>query len=124
MDRARYVGKGAELSCHHWVPSPLSSAFTCLPTEKFPEPSPYGFLGRLHSLLGFPGGSAGKGSTCNEGDLGSIPGWGRFPGEGKGYPLQCSGLENFMHYTVHGVTKRWTGLSDFHFTFIAISMTD
>ena len=90
MDRGRYVGRGAELSWHHWVPSPLSSTFTCLPMEKFPEPSPYGFLGRLHSLLGFPGGSAGKESTCNEGDLGSILGWGRFPGEGIGYPVQYS----------------------------------
>ena len=39
-------------------------------------------------FLGFPGGSAGKKSTCSEGDLGSIPGLGRSPGEGKGYPLQ------------------------------------
>jgi len=44
--------------------------------------------------LGFPGGSAGKESTCNAGDLGSIPGLGRSPGEGEGYPLQYSGLEN------------------------------
>ena len=43
--------------------------------------------------MGFPCGSAGKESTCNKGDLGSIPGLGRSPGEGKGYPLQCSGLE-------------------------------
>ena len=40
--------------------------------------------------LGFPGGSAGKESACNEGDLGLIPGLGRYPGEGKGYPLQYS----------------------------------
>ena len=63
----------------------------------------------------FPGGSAGKESAYNAGDLGSIPGLGRFSGEGKGYPLQCSGLENSMNYTVHGVTKSHTGLSDFHF---------
>ena len=123
MDRARYVGRGSELSCHHWVPSPLSSTFTCLPTEKFPEPC-HGFLGRLHSLLGFPGGSAGKESTCIEGNLGLIPGWGRFPGERKGYPLQYSGLENSMDCVVHRVTKRWTRLSDLNFTFIAVSMTD
>ena len=43
---------------------------------------------------GFLGGSAGKESTCNEGDLGSIPGLGRAPGEGNGYPLQYSCLEN------------------------------
>ena len=43
---------------------------------------------------GFPCGPAGKESTCNEADLGSIPGLERSPGEGKGYPLQYSGLEN------------------------------
>ena len=47
-------------------------------------------------FLDFPCGSAGKESTCNAGDLGSIPGLGRSPGEGKGYPLQYSGLENSM----------------------------
>ena len=64
---------------------------------------------------GFPGGSTGKDSACNAGDLGSIPGLGRSPGEGNGYPLQYSGLENSMDYTVHGVTKSWTQLRDFHF---------
>ena len=49
--------------------------------------------------LGFPGASAGKESTCNVGDLGSIPGLGRSPGEGKGYPLQYSGLKNSMDYS-------------------------
>ena len=44
-------------------------------------------------------------SASNVGDLGSIPGLGRSPGEGKGYPLQYSGLESFMHCIVHGVTK-------------------
>ena len=47
-------------------------------------------------FLGFPCGSAGKESSCSVGDLGSIPGLGRHPGEGKGYPLQYSGLENSM----------------------------
>ena len=42
-------------------------------------------------LMGFPGGSAGKESTCNEGNPSSIPGSGRSPGEGKGYTLQYSG---------------------------------
>ena len=46
--------------------------------------------------LGFPGVSDGKESTCNAGDLGSIPGLGRYPREGKGYPLQYSALENSM----------------------------
>ena len=54
---------------------------------------------------GFPGGSADKESACSEGDLGSIPGLGRSPGEGKGYPLQCSGLENSMDCIVHWVAK-------------------
>ena len=48
----------------------------------------------LNSTLGFPCGSAGKEPACNAGDLGSIPGLGRSPKEGKGYPLQYSGLEN------------------------------
>ena len=62
--------------------------------------------------MGFPGGSAGKESTCNAGDLGLIPGLGRSPREGNGYPLQYSGLENSMDCTVHGVTKSLTSLSD------------
>ena len=69
-------------------------------------------------LLGFPCVSAGKESACNVGDLGSIPGLGRSPGEGKGYPLQYSGLENSMDSIVHGVLKSQTGLSDFHFHFL------
>ena len=51
------------------------------------------------------------------GDLDSIPGLGRSPGEGKGYPLQYSGLENSMDCIVHGVAKSWTQLSEFHFHF-------
>ena len=65
-------------------------------------------------FLGFPRGSAGKESAFNAGDLGSIPGLGRSPGEGKGYSLQYSGLENSMDCIVHGVTKSWTQLIDFH----------
>ena len=64
----------------------------------------------------FPGGSEGRESACNAGNLGLIPVLGRFPGEGKGYPLQGSALENSMDYAVHGVTKSWTRLSNFHFT--------
>ena len=57
-------------------------------------------------FLGFPCGSAGKEFACNAGDLSSIPQLGRYPGEGKGYPLQYSGLENSMDYCiVDGVTK-------------------
>ena len=65
--------------------------------------------------MGFPGGSAGKESACIVGHLGLIPGLGRSPGGGKGYPLQYSGLENSMDCTVHRVAKSWTRLSDFHY---------
>ena len=65
-------------------------------------------------LRGFLGSSAGKESACNAGDLGLIPGLGRSPGKGIGYPLQFSGLENSMDCIVHEVTKSWTWLSDFH----------
>ena len=72
--------------------------------------------------MAFPGGSDGKESACNEGDLGSIPGLGRSPEEGNGNPLQYSCLENSMDRgawwaTVHGVAKSRTQLSDFTFTF-------
>ena len=56
-------------------------------------------------FLGFPCGSAGKESTCNAGDPSSIPGLRRPLEEGKGYPLQYSGLENSMDYIVHGVSR-------------------
>ena len=69
--------------------------------------------------LGFLGGSAGKESTCSVGDLGLIPELGRSPGEGKGYPLQYSGLENSMDSIVHGVAKSQTRLSDFHLHFLS-----
>ena len=64
--------------------------------------------------MGFPCGSAGKEPTCNAGDLGSTRGLGRSPGEVKGYLLHYSGLENSMDCIVHGVTKSWTQLSNFH----------
>ena len=67
--------------------------------------------------MGFPGGSDGKESACNAGDLGLITGLGSFPGGGHGNPLQYSCLENLMDRgdwwaTVHGVTKSRTRLSD------------
>ena len=69
--------------------------------------------------LGFPGGSDSQESVCNVGDPGLIPGLGRSPGEGNGYPLQYSDLESHMNRrtwqaTVQGVTKSWTRLSDCH----------
>ena len=89
------------------------------------------FLGAPKSLqmviaaMKFPGGSDGKVSACNAGDLASIPVWGRSPGEGNGNPLQHSCLENPTDWgawqaTVHGVAKSQTRLSDFtslHFTY-------
>ena len=68
-------------------------------------------------LMGFAGGSDGNESAYNAGDSGSIPGSGRSPGEGNGYPLQYSHLENSTdrgawQATVHGVTKSWTQPSD------------
>ena len=62
----------------------------------------------LSTYQGFPDSSVGKESICNAGDLGSIPELGRSPAEGKGDPLQYSGLENPMNYIVHGVAKSWT----------------
>ena len=56
-------------------------------------------------IIYFPGSSPGKESTCNVGDLGSIPGLGRSPREGKGYLLQYSGLENSIDCIVHGVKE-------------------
>ena len=73
----------------------------------------------LHCVwICFPGGSAGKESACNVGNLNLIPGLERSLGEGKGYPLQYSGLENSMDHIVHGVSKSWTWLRDFHFWLI------
>ena len=76
---------------------------------------PYMTFVEFLEIMGFLCGSAGKESACNVGDLGSIPGLERSSGEGKGYPLQYSGLENSMDYIVHGVAKIWIQLSDFHF---------
>ena len=63
----------------------------------------------LMAIMGFPCGSAGKESACNAGDLGSIPGLGRAPGEGKGYPLQYSGLENSMDWTIQSTGSQRVG---------------
>ena len=64
----------------------------CWKRDKLPTPV----------FLGFPCGLAGKESTCNAGGLGLIPGLGRSPGEGKGYPVQYSGLENSGLYSPWG----------------------
>ena len=67
----------------------------------------------VNFYLGFPGGSDGKEYACSVGDLGSIPGFGKSPGEGNDNSLQYSCLENSMDRgawwaAVHGVTKHWT----------------
>ena len=84
--------------CHRNT-SPHSSLWIrvlfCWRRDKLPTPV----------FLGFPCGSAGKEFACDMGDLGLIPGLGRSPGEGKGYPLRYSGLENSMDCIVHGVAK-------------------
>ena len=72
-------------------------------------------------FMGFPGGSDSKESTHNVGDVGSVPGLGQSPGEGKGYPLQYSGLENSMDSIVYGVAKSQTRLSSFHLHFVTSS---
>ena len=73
-----------------------------VPLDKLPIPV----------FLGFPGGSDGKESTCNVGDLGLIPGLGRSSGEGNSYPLHYSCLENTTnrgdwHLTIYGVSQNW-----------------
>ena len=66
------------------------------------------------------GDSEGKESACHAGDLGSVPGLGRSPGEGDSYSLQYSGLGNSMDCIVHGVTKSRTHLSNFHFPLVEL----
>ena len=75
------------------------------------------FLMKL-KMTSFCCGSAGKESACNVGDLSLIPGLGRSPGEGKGYPVQYFSLENSKDCIVHGVAKSGTRLGDFHFHFL------
>ena len=93
--------------------------FTCSSADGHLDFPP--ILGIVNSaavnIRGFPGGSDGKESTCNAGDPGLIPGLGRSPGEGIGYLLQYSCLENSMHRgawqaTVCGVAKSWARLSN------------
>ena len=99
---------------------PLFQADSCLFTFFGVVPSAWGpssYPSSANSHSSFPGGSAGKKSACNVGDLSSIPGLGRSLGEGKGYPLQHSSLENSMDCIGLGVTKSRTQLNDFHFHF-------
>ena len=118
--RQHRSSKASILWCSPFLRVQLSHPY--MTTEKTTALTRWTFVGKVMSLLlnmlsrlGFPCGSAGKESTCNAGDLGSIPGLGRSPGEGKGYPLQYSGLENSMNCIVQGVAKSWTRLRDLHF---------
>ena len=96
-----------------WVPSlgwidPLEKSIDCIVHGVAKSRTQLSFWASLVAQLV-------KKSTCNMGDLGLIPGLGRFPEEGKSYPLQYSGLENSKDCLVNGVTKSWTQLSNFHF---------
>ena len=71
--------------------------------------------------MGFSDSSVGKESDCNAGGSGLIPGLGRSPREGKGYPHQYSGLESSMDCIVHEVAKSRTGLSNFQLTEVHLS---
>ena len=96
---------GKESTCSAGDPGDSWVRKICWRRDRLPTPL----------FLGFPCGSAGKESACNAGDLRLIPGMGRSPGKGKGYPFQYSGLENSMDCVVHGVAKSWAWLSNFHF---------
>ena len=103
----------------------LCQSLGCLSHSLYQHCSQDSFFYRLMMAKGFPCGSAGKESACNEGDLGSIPGSGRSPGEGNGTPLHNSCLENPMGggawwATVHGVANSRTWLNDFTFTFMSL----
>ena len=98
-------------NCHQYQNTPPRGQYSSTETHLF-------IVVYRHQLylFTFPGGSAGKESACNAGELRSIPGLGRSPGEGKGYPLQYSGLEN----SVHGVPKSWTRLSNFQLSLFTL----
>ena len=83
---------------------PMVVAWTRVPVSMWKKVEAF----EIYFGVSFPCGSAGKESACNAGDLGSIPGLGRSLGEGKGYPLQYSGLENSMDFIVLGVAKSRT----------------
>ena len=102
------------------LPTSLSLALSSAPhsggLNQTNQASPSAYSIGVSNRLGFPCDSAGRKSACNVGDLGLIPGLERSPGEGNGYPLHYSGLENPMNRgawqaIVHGVTKSWPRLS-------------
>ena len=87
IERTIWKGK-TESRSSHWVTRILKSS--------------QAYVARSSVLQGFPDSLAGKESSCNAKDVGLIPGLGRYPGEGKSYPLQYSGLENRMDYSPRG----------------------
>ena len=98
-----------QIACTVWI-CQTKGCFTSRPGQSRQTPD---FITLLR--MGLLCGSAEKESACNTGDIGLIPGLGRSLGEGKGYPLQYSGLQTSMNCIVHGVTKNWTQLSNFLF---------
>ena len=121
-----FPGKNTRVSCHFLLQEifPIQRSNLCLLDLLAVQ-------GTLKSLLqhhsskasilwasGFPGSSSGKQSAYNVGDLGSVPGLGRSPGEGNDYLLQYSGLENPIDCIVCGVAKSQTQLSNFYFLLI------
>ena len=97
-----------------WLSSPFLCPFFFLQTHQSLDWRSILIAFICFVFTGFPDSSVGKESTCNAEDLGSIPGLGRFSGEGKGYPL--SGLENSTECIVHGVAKSRARLNDFYQT--------
>ena len=98
---------------HNW------SDLACRSLSPTPSCKPPSSQKDMRNLWGFPGGSGGKESACNTGDPGSIPRLWRSHGEGNGNPLEYSCLENSKNRgawraTVHGVTKSWMWLGDWH----------
>ena len=104
----------------------------CLPQGRASDTSPINRrAGSIFMIIinneGVPGGSDGKESACNAGDLSSVPGMGRSSGEGNGNPQQYSCLENSMdrgawQATVNGVAKSQTRLSDFHMLSVCVTL--
>ena len=93
-------------SINSFQPAGLPHGFQTFQFPQFCEPIPLYVYIYIYTYIGFSCGSAGKESARNLGNLVSIPGLERSPGEGKGYPLQYSSPENSMNYIIHWVTKR------------------
>ena len=115
-DEGELMEETVLLSWGYFYPQIFEGLKSRIPGSSMPRRILQSVWSNKHLLmtLCIPGGSAGKESAYNMGDLGSIPVLGRSLGEGN-CPLQYSGLENSMDCIVHGVAKSWTQLSNFHF---------